>query len=113
MTKRSLLSVVLVAAAAAALTGAARQAASPEARIDAVLSKWSAATPGCAIGVSLKGPSVIEKARGMADLEHDVPIRPDTIFRGRAPVEAVHGGPDPSSGVGRQALARRLGEAQK
>ena len=79
MTKRSLRCNVLVAVASS-LNGAARQAASPEARVDAVLSKWSAATPGCAVGVSLKGTSVVEKARGMADLEHDVPIRPDTIF---------------------------------
>ena len=79
MTKRSLLLGVLVAALASP-SGAARQAASPEARVDAVLSKWSAATPGCAVGVSLKGTSVLEKALGMADLEHGVPIRPDTIF---------------------------------
>jgi CubicO group peptidase (beta-lactamase class C family) len=80
MTKRSLPATVIVAAAVAALSGAARQAASPEARIEAILSKWSRTTPGCAVGVSQEGKSVFEKAAGMADLEHDVPIRPDTIF---------------------------------
>ena len=52
----------------------------PEARVDAVLSRWDATTPGCAVGVSLQGRSVLEKAYGMADLEHDVPNTPDTIF---------------------------------
>ena len=61
---------------------AARQAASPnpEAKIDAVFSRWTAETPGCAIGVSKDGKPVVQKAYGMADLEHDVPNRADTIF---------------------------------
>jgi CubicO group peptidase (beta-lactamase class C family) len=80
MNKRSLFVAVLVATAVLALGGVERQTASPEARVDAVLSKWNTASPGCAVGVSLKGKSVIEKARGVADLEHDVPIRPATIF---------------------------------
>ena len=80
MAKRSLLAVVLVAAVTAAVSGAARQAASPEARVGAVLAKWNQTTPGCAVGVSLEGKNVLEKVAGMADLEHDVPIKPDTIF---------------------------------
>ena len=52
----------------------------PEARVDAVLSRRDATTPGCAVGVSLQGKERVEKAYGMADLEHDVPITPDTIF---------------------------------
>ena len=78
MTRRCSLAIAL--AAALAVTVAARQAAVPEARVDAVLSRWDATTPGCAVGVSLHGKSVLERAYGMADLEHDVPIKPDTIF---------------------------------
>ena len=79
MTKRSLLVVALIAAAVATLS-AARQAAPPEPRVDAILSKWTAASPGCAVGVSQNGTAVLEKGYGMADLEHGVPIGPDTIF---------------------------------
>ncbi len=37
-------------------------------------------TPGCAAGVSEDGQIVLERAYGMADLQHDVPNQPDTIF---------------------------------
>jgi CubicO group peptidase (beta-lactamase class C family) len=80
MTKRALLPIALLAATVTAVGGAARQAASPASRVDAILSKWTAASPGCAVGVSQKGKNAIEKAYGMADLEHGVPITPDTIF---------------------------------
>lgn len=36
--------------------------------------------PGCAVGVSLNGESVFEKAFGMAEMEHSVPNTPQTIF---------------------------------
>src|ERR1041385_5582981 len=36
--------------------------------------------PGCAVGVSLDGKSVYEKGFGMADLEYNIPITPQTIF---------------------------------
>jgi CubicO group peptidase (beta-lactamase class C family) len=60
----------------------ARQAASPvpDAKIDAVFARWTDQTPGCAVGVSRAGKPIAQKAYGMADLEHDVPNRPDTIF---------------------------------
>lgn len=51
-----------------------------EARVDKIFSRWSNTTPGCAVGVSSKGEIVLEKAYGMADLEHDVPNAADTIF---------------------------------
>jgi len=37
-------------------------------------------TPGCAVGVSLDGAEVFREAWGMADLEHHVPLTPDTVF---------------------------------
>ena len=36
--------------------------------------------PGCAAAVSLNGETVFEKAFGLADMEHDVPNTPQTIF---------------------------------
>lgn len=36
--------------------------------------------PGCAVGVSLNGESVFEKAFGLAEMEHDIPNSPQTIF---------------------------------
>ncbi len=39
-----------------------------------------ASAPGCAVGVSLSGKSVFEKAFGMAEIEHGVPNTAQTIF---------------------------------
>jgi len=36
--------------------------------------------PGCAVGVSLNGESVFEKAFGLAEMEHNVPNKAQTIF---------------------------------
>lgn len=36
--------------------------------------------PGCAVGVSLDGQSVFEKAFGLAEIEHGIPNTPETIF---------------------------------
>jgi CubicO group peptidase (beta-lactamase class C family) len=54
--------------------------ASLEARIDKLFARFTAATPGCAVGVSSGGTVVLEKAYGMADLERDAANLPDTIF---------------------------------
>lgn len=39
-----------------------------------------APAPGCAVGVSLNGGSVFEKAFGLAEMEHGVPNTPQTVF---------------------------------
>ena len=36
--------------------------------------------PGCAVGVSLNGQAVFEKAFGLAEMEHNIPNTPQTIF---------------------------------
>ena len=36
--------------------------------------------PGCAVGVSLEGQTVFEKAFGLAEMEHNIPNTPQTIF---------------------------------
>src|SRR5262249_16085843 len=49
-------------------------------KVDRSFGKWTSATPGCAVGVARGGRAVLAKGYGMADLEHDVAITPDTIF---------------------------------
>jgi CubicO group peptidase (beta-lactamase class C family) len=49
-------------------------------RVDAVFAKYNASTPGCAVGVATDGKAVLTGGYGSADLEHDVPITPETIF---------------------------------
>ncbi len=51
------------------------------ARIDAIFAPWEGEnTPGCAVAVSRGG--VLDHARGygMSNLEHDVPITPESVF---------------------------------
>ncbi len=52
----------------------------PAPLVDQMFSKWTTATPGCAVGVAAGGRPVLLKAYGMADLEHDVRNTPETIF---------------------------------
>src|SRR5262245_48528521 len=50
-------------------------------RVAQVFSRFdSTSAPGCAVGVGLRGDAVLTAAYGMADLEHDVTNRPDSIF---------------------------------
>ena len=44
------------------------------------LKTYVAPGPGCAVGVSLNGQVVFEKAYGMAEMEHGIPNTPQTIF---------------------------------
>src|SRR5215510_8908670 len=57
-----------------------RAPADQGAAVNAVFSRWSATTPGCAVGVGVDGRPVLQRAYGMADLEHDVPNAPESIF---------------------------------
>jgi CubicO group peptidase (beta-lactamase class C family) len=58
----------------------AAQSPASDARVDAIFTRWTSDSPGCAVGVSKAGQPVLQKAYGMADLEHDIPNKPDTIF---------------------------------
>jgi len=82
MTNRRLWSLAAAIAAAVIMTATAapRQSASLEPKVDQVFARWNQTTPGCAVGVSVDGKSVLEKGYGMADLEHDTANRADTIF---------------------------------
>jgi CubicO group peptidase (beta-lactamase class C family) len=68
-----------------AVPGPLRAQASAEeaARVDEIFAHWNSRTsPGCAVGVTRHGKSVLEGAYGMADLEHGIPNTPETIFEG-------------------------------
>ena len=67
-----------------ALTAALPAAGQTDSRlqaVDAVFARWdSTTTPGCAVGVSAGGETVLERAYGMAELEQEIPNTPITIF---------------------------------
>jgi CubicO group peptidase (beta-lactamase class C family) len=65
---------------ACALTAGPAAQSSNVAKVDAIFGRWNAATPGCAVAASKAGQVVVSRAYGLADLEHDVPNTPDTIF---------------------------------
>ena len=52
-----------------------------EARVDGVFSRWDTTnSPGCAVSAVKDGEVVYAQGYGMANLDHDVPIRTDTVF---------------------------------
>src|SRR5688500_3043440 len=49
--------------------------------LNRVFATWTSTNgPGCAAGVSRNGDLVFQNGYGMANLEHDIPITPATIF---------------------------------
>jgi len=71
---------ILAATLAAVPTVLLAQAATTKPDVDTVFARYAKSTPGCAVGVERDGVPTLAKGYGMADLEHDVPITPDTIF---------------------------------
>jgi CubicO group peptidase (beta-lactamase class C family) len=66
---------------AAAMTGTAAAQDARAARVDAVFAELAAAhAPGAAVAVVQDGRIVLERGYGSAQLEHDVPITPATVF---------------------------------
>ncbi|HSK81750.1 MAG TPA: serine hydrolase domain-containing protein [Thermoanaerobaculia bacterium] len=60
---------------------AAAQTPDPAAKVDEIFAEWrSAESPGCTVAVAEKGRTLLSRAYGMADLEHDVPITTSTVF---------------------------------
>jgi CubicO group peptidase (beta-lactamase class C family) len=93
MTRRSLpalfaLVFIIGAASAREAPRAEKRAAPPseqagaalEARVDPIFARWSSSSPGCSVAASVGDMPALSNAYGMADLEHDVPNTPDTIF---------------------------------
>jgi CubicO group peptidase (beta-lactamase class C family) len=50
-------------------------------QVDKVFAKWdSTVSPGCAVSVMKNGQIIYKRGYGMADLDHDIPINPETVF---------------------------------
>jgi len=50
-------------------------------QLDKLFSEWDRKdSPGCALGVISKGKFIYKRCYGMADLEHGVPLTPDSVF---------------------------------
>ncbi|MCI0693033.1 beta-lactamase family protein [candidate division KSB1 bacterium] len=50
-------------------------------KVDALFAEWdNRNSPGCALAVIKDGAIIYKRGYGMADLEHDVPISPNTVF---------------------------------
>ena len=50
-------------------------------RVDEIFAPWtSASSPGCAVGVAVDGLTVLERAYGMADLQHGIRNSTETIL---------------------------------
>jgi CubicO group peptidase (beta-lactamase class C family) len=78
MTRRIIMAVLVLALATPAR---AQVSASETARVDEIFARFTGpSTPGCAVGVSRAGRPVLERAYGMADLEHAVANTPATVF---------------------------------
>src|SRR5258705_11524280 len=71
--------VLLLLAVTSALVQGAEQSLGE--RVDKVFAKWSSSSsPGCAVSVIKDGQIVYKRGYGMADLDHDIPITPQTVF---------------------------------
>jgi CubicO group peptidase (beta-lactamase class C family) len=46
--------------------------------VDKLLAKFTAKSPGCAVGAVQNGKTLLAKGYGLADLEHDAPLTPNT-----------------------------------
>src|SRR5258706_493057 len=56
------------------------QPAEKQVEVDRIFSSFNTHAPGCAVGVARQGTAVLKAGYGMADLERNVPITPNTIF---------------------------------
>jgi len=75
-----LLLCALLCVGSGTIAGQSTGAAASHSKVDAIFSRFTPSTPGCAVGADVKGKPVIRAAYGSADLEHDVPITTGTIF---------------------------------
>src|ERR1041384_1770460 len=85
MTRKNFLFVLTVIAFLSNATWAqvpdkVKVVAGAERAFEKVTKAYVAPGPGCAAAVSLNGETVFEKAFGLAELEHNVPNTPQTIF---------------------------------
>jgi hypothetical protein len=89
-----------------ATAGCAQEA--PLARIDEVVERTmrEQRIPGVALAVLRDGKMVIAKCYGLANVEHQVPVTPETVFQSGSIRQAAHRGGGDDPGRGRPAGAR-------
>lgn len=83
MVRFVLVLLITLGSAVAQDSSAANKAAAGKLtdQIDKLFAKWnSAVSPGCALSVMREGRVIYKNGYGMADLDHDIAIRPDTVF---------------------------------
>jgi CubicO group peptidase (beta-lactamase class C family) len=85
MNKKHLLFAITVLAFLASTTSAqvldrAKVVTNADRAFEKFAKAYVGPAPGCAVAVSLNGETVFQKAFGLADLEHNVPNTPETIF---------------------------------
>ena len=84
MTRAAILLFLAMGTAAAqnaALAGKDKASRDLHRQVDKVFAKWdSTVSPGCALSVIKDGQIVYKRGYGMADLDHDIPINPETVF---------------------------------
>lgn len=80
-TTRTAVPCVLLALASL-LTGPAHASSDPRAaQTDKIFAQWNKPdSPGCVCGVMQRGKTLYSKGFGIADLEHQVPLTPDSVF---------------------------------
>ena len=81
---RGVLAIAIITIAPLARAQEAEQAAEAAgitARVNKIFEKWDKPdSPGCAVAVIKDGRIVYKCGYGMANLDHDVPITPSTVF---------------------------------
>ena len=73
---RALLTAIVAVLASSTQSGAQ----APNARVDSIFAFARDTTPGCAVAAIRDGAIVYSRGYGMADLEHDLPITPQSAF---------------------------------
>ncbi|HEX5870473.1 MAG TPA: serine hydrolase domain-containing protein, partial [Longimicrobium sp.] len=64
-----------------ALAAPAAAQSDPGVRVDSLFAAWNnPQSAGCAVGVAQNGRTVLARAYGSANLEHDIPNTPETVF---------------------------------
>jgi len=77
---RGFIFIILLGAFAHAQSGAS-SSEGVAAQVDKIFAQFDKPnSPGCALAVIKDGQIVYKRGYGMADLDHDIPIKPDTVF---------------------------------
>ncbi len=75
-----ILTLILTAASFAQAPEKALVVAGAQRAVDKLVRDVKLPAPGCSVGVSLNGETVFERAFGLAEMEHNIPNTPQTIF---------------------------------